>query len=1274
MKALRKSISLLLSLALLLSCLLTAYPVLAEDTTTEEAVTDDLVYSAVEDFSTANGNPNGVWKYQYRTTANPGNYYDLTATEENVWTAPGGSNIVLAAGNQVTSPTAPTVRFYPNTVNEEVVLTFTAPYTGVINLLSEDGGVFAPYNSQDGIRFEMIHNGVVVDSCYDLDNGYNANGSRYFTGTKAMVVKAGDTIRFAFGRNKHVDTRAFCSPKISYAKVCDDTTFNAYDDFSLTANPNGVWSYQWANAALTSFGNMALNEAGTMYTISNSSAAADIGSATSDLVTGNAAVRLRTHGLGNAVLTFTAPYSGTVNINMANGGVFAPAMGPSDGVGFKMLHNTTVLEDVKLDSKNNHPTTVSGYEGRLVTGTYTATVKAGDVIRFAVSRTGAADGGTYLNPEITYTDIVTDTFIATDDFSLEANPNGVWGYQYANAALTSFGNMALNEAGTMYTISNSSAAADIGSATSDLVTGNAVVRLRTHGLGNAVLTFTAPYSGTVNINMANGGVFAPSMGVNDGVGFKMLHNTTVLEDVKLDSKNSHPTTVSGFEGRLVTGTYTATVKAGDVIRFAVSRTGAADGSTYFAPVISYTEIVEPEAKLGKAYYVSSSSGDDSYNGLNEYSAWKTLAKLANVKLGEHDKVYLKAGDTWNEQLVLNSVNGTEDNPVIITSYGDGAQPVIDLGLVEDEATDTSELAKPVVLLNNAEGVEISNLAVTGSGIGIDLHYENDSNNKYVKIDNCTFTDITGFHQSDDRQRPYTDRYYIATAITVTYTNNSWAVTDPAVIGLYIEDCVSENCGALYCTGSSHLNTNEGGAVTVSGLYMKNCEMYENDYYGAFISSVNGGYIDNCLIDGCGDAEYYTPGTAGLLISTSNFSVINTEICWQQRGGVDYDGVAIDFEQSCNNVVVENCYFHDNTGAGFLIYDSKRGVDGANVNCTIQNNIFENNASEATGSTLIHNDRIVDIRIISGSGYSLSGSTIKDNVYINSRAGYEFIQDYQHLTPAVANVFENNVAVETATFAVSEELTAATAALYDGWNVSTNSADVRAGYAVQNGTLLVADTFRHLLATSEDTNWLHQYFLGGAWNDMEVTGEKNWGNATNGSFWSNDEITAGGTGSNGLMALVFVAPKSGRVRISFEQSIFLRQANGDSDGIYVSIANENRELLCDPVHVKAVGSCDAVIPAFYYNATAGEKIYIMVSKVEHSQFDSTRITPMVEYVNAFGSINADDEMDIRDLIALKNHIADESAAVTEFADINGDGAVAAADSVLLRRYLLGAFAQ
>jgi hypothetical protein len=71
------------------------------------------------------------------------------------------------------------------------------------------------------------------------------------------------------------------------------------------------------------------------------------------------------------------------------------------------------------------------------------------------------------------------------------------------------------------------------------------------------------------------------------------------------------------------------------------------------------------------YYVSSSTGSDSDDGLSEANAFATIAKVNALNLQPGDRVLLKCGDVWHaEQLVL-SKSGTELAPIVFSSYPEG---------------------------------------------------------------------------------------------------------------------------------------------------------------------------------------------------------------------------------------------------------------------------------------------------------------------------------------------------------------------------------------------------------------------------------------------------------------------------------------------------------------------------------------------------------------------------------------------------------------------------
>jgi hypothetical protein len=80
-------------------------------------------------------------------------------------------------------------------------------------------------------------------------------------------------------------------------------------------------------------------------------------------------------------------------------------------------------------------------------------------------------------------------------------------------------------------------------------------------------------------------------------------------------------------------------------------------------------------------YVSASVGSDLNSGLSASSPVKTLAKAQSLVLsGEPDWVLLKAGDIFHDNFYNWSASGrSAQEPILISSYGTGARPLIDSG-------------------------------------------------------------------------------------------------------------------------------------------------------------------------------------------------------------------------------------------------------------------------------------------------------------------------------------------------------------------------------------------------------------------------------------------------------------------------------------------------------------------------------------------------------------------------------------------------------------------
>lgn len=102
---------------------------------------------------------------------------------------------------------------------------------------------------------------------------------------------------------------------------------------------------------------------------------------------------------------------------------------------------------------------------------------------------------------------------------------------------------------------------------------------------------------------------------------------------------------------------------------------------------------------GAIYFVDDTSGNDLNSGLSSRTAWQTLTKVSSVTFQPGDKILLKSGGSWLGQLELKG-SGTDANPIIVDSYGQGNRPFIN-----------GDGYNAAVLLHSVSGWEVNNLEI-----------------------------------------------------------------------------------------------------------------------------------------------------------------------------------------------------------------------------------------------------------------------------------------------------------------------------------------------------------------------------------------------------------------------------------------------------------------------------------------------------------------------------------------------------------------------------------
>ena len=323
------------------------------------------------------------------------------------------------------------------------------------------------------------------------------------------------------------------------------------------------------------------------------------------------------------------------------------------------------------------------------------------------------------------------------------------------------------------------------------------------------------------------------------------------------------------------------------------------------------------------FYVSSSSGSDTNDGLSSGAAFQDFESLAPYfPLMPGERILLKAGDTFTEELNIRG-KGTEGTPVELTSYGDGPNPVIRR---QDVANDVG------VIWNNASYANISNIDVEHSKLGIYLRYEwQDSGSRNVTIENCNFRDMP-----DPTLDPTDHNFEYAWSDAIWVGGQAWNQAEQAtrLENLTIRNVTADNVAHLFGTGWYYPTPYYSRVVNliIEDSVATNC------LCGAFqLFGVDGGHIKRVKAIVGGGEDTWAGVILGLIQNSRNFLIEDCEFSYTDRAH-SADGGGMDFEGDTHNVIFRNNVIHHNDAGAVAILST----GGPHTNLQIYDNTFYNN--------------------------------------------------------------------------------------------------------------------------------------------------------------------------------------------------------------------------------------------------------------------------------------------------------------------------------------------
>ncbi len=245
---------------------------------------------------------------------------------------------------------------------------------------------------------------------------------------------------------------------------------------------------------------------------------------------------------------------------------------------------------------------------------------------------------------------------------------------------------------------------------------------------------------------------------------------------------------------------------------------------------------EMPVRNNTTYFFDSKTGDDANQGTSTSAPWKTLTKLNGMSLLPGDSVKFAKGSTFTGGCIIES-SGSEEHPIVISSYGVGNQPSF-------SNPDYSLLNGNVFQIKGShvtiDGLHVENCANSPSKIDKDIlsvgavYGVNGSD--FLTVKNCLFVDCPiGVYVNGE--------HALITKNTLRDCNRFLSEPDWGPIGIVIGNAY---CDVSYnsCTNYVKVGGNygaDGGFIEVDDRYFGNKVHHVNVHHNSSIA--NQGFLE-----------------------------------------------------------------------------------------------------------------------------------------------------------------------------------------------------------------------------------------------------------------------------------------------------------------------------------------------------------------------------------------------------------------------------------------------
>lgn len=351
-----------------------------------------------------------------------------------------------------------------------------------------------------------------------------------------------------------------------------------------------------------------------------------------------------------------------------------------------------------------------------------------------------------------------------------------------------------------------------------------------------------------------------------------------------------------------------------------------------------------------ASYFVANAGSNSNSGTSSGSPWQTIAH-AVAAVAPGDTINLNGGDTFSENVLLDSIATSAGNAITLQAYGAGTPTI---------AGGTGGAA---IKVRNMGYVTIQNLAltcaaVTTSGTFPSLTASTTATDAVIKVqtDNTAIwydqVNITNCTTSGGQY----GIWYFASQTSATAAFRNCTISNCTIDSTGVAGIMTEGLSA----GSNvHVgvifNTITVQTTKVSNVYGLTAYVYPGlgsnaqTGFGIYLGSCTSSLVYRCYVTNCGSGSVNTAsgGPTGIIFVETTSSTIRECEVDTVRCPEHIDGNGIDLDAGCSSCIIERCYVHGCDGDGLLGFQSAGFSTWTNNQFRF--NVLEKNGQRTVGS-------------------------------------------------------------------------------------------------------------------------------------------------------------------------------------------------------------------------------------------------------------------------------------------------------------------------------------